>query len=73
MTLKEFRELTEGRPEDSEIRIESYFANGISATSPVFDVFMDDKQIALLPEQTRIEADGKVLHVAHTKNTGTTS
>lgn len=73
MTLKEFRELTEGRPEDTEIRIESYFAKGNSGTSPVFDVFMDDKQIALLPEQTRIEDGEQVLHVAHTKKTGTTS
>lgn len=73
MTLKEFRELTEGRPEDTEIRIESYFANGISATSPVFDVYMSATQIALLPEQTRIEADGQVLHVSHTTKNGTTS
>lgn len=73
MTLKEFRDLTEGRPEDSEIRIESYYSQGKSGTSPVFDVFMDDKQIALLPEQTRIEDGEQVLHVAHTKKTGTTS
>ena len=73
MTLKEFRELTEGRPEDSEIRIESYYAQGKSGTSPVFDVFMDNDQIALLPEQTRIEADGQVLHVRHTTKNGTTS
>lgn len=73
MTLKEFRDLTADRPGDAEIRIESYFSKGISGTSPVFDVFMDDKQIALLPEQTRIEDGEQVLHVAHTKNTGTTS
>ena len=73
MTLKEFRDLTEGRPGDTEIRIESYFAKGNSGTSPVFDVFMDDKQIALLPEQTRIEDGEQVLHVRHTKKNGPTS
>ena len=73
MTLKEFRDLTAGRPEDSEIRIESYYAPGKSGTSPVFDVCMSATQIALLPEQTRIEDGEQVLHVAHTKKTGTTS
>ena len=66
MTLKEFRDLTEGRPEDSEIRIESYYAQGTSGTSPV-------AQGVGLRLEAPLQDGEQVLHVAHTKKTGPTS
>lgn len=67
MTLKQFRELTADRPEEAEIRIESYYTNDVSGTSPVFDVIMGNGQIALLPQAAHIEDGDNVLHVEHKK------
>lgn len=65
--LKQFREMTDHLPEDTEIRIESVFRPGQSSHTEVFEIICNSgqKKIVLLPAIASISDGESDLTVKH--------
>ena len=66
-TLKQFKEITAGMPDDTTIEIEAYFTPDTSGSVPTFSIIANRniKRVVLLPERVFISDGENDLHVEH--------
>lgn len=71
-TLKQFKEITVGMPDDTTIEIEAYFTPDTSGSVPTFSIIANRniKRVVLLPERVFISDGENDLHVEHKPRKG---